>query len=268
MNPIDDWIRTGDLDGGLSALVDQVRTNPSNVQIRIRLFQAYALNGDWEGAASQLRLVRSLSRGDQDLLLGVPAYLNLIAAERLRASVFQQGTAPVFFGEPKEWMALQLESLRQIIRGEWKSAKESIERSREAAPAIPGRLDGQAFEWIMDADSRLGPLLEVVLAGRYYWMPFSCVERISLSRPTQLQDQIWMPGDFSLRNGSVLSGYVFTRYPGTERETDSNLRLARATEWRDVGDGLQVGVGLRIWSTDLRDIPVIEARQLVLDAGN
>jgi len=165
MNPIDDWIRTGDLDGGVSALVEQVRKDPANLRTRMRLFQAYTLSGDWEGAACQLRLLQSLSRGDQDLLLGVPAYLNLIAAERLRASVFLKGNAPVFFGEPAEWMGLQLEAVRQGIGGKWLAALELIERSREAAPAISGRLDGQAFEWIMDADPRLGPLLVPVWSG-------------------------------------------------------------------------------------------------------
>ena len=116
----------------------------------------------------------------------------------------------------------------------------------------------------MDADPRLGPLLEVVVAGRYYWMPFSCLERISVSGPTQLQDQVWLPAEFALRNGSVLSGYIFTRYPGTEREPDPSLRLARATEWREVAEGIQIGVGLRTWSTESRDVPILKVRQLEL----
>ena len=38
-------------------------------------------------------------------------------------------------------------------------------------------MDGHGFEWIADADSRLGPLLEVILEGKYYWAPFCRIAR-------------------------------------------------------------------------------------------
>ena len=41
--------------------------------------------------------------------------------------------------------------------------------SRPRPPAAP--IDGKAFAWMADADMRLGPVLEAVINGRYYWVP-------------------------------------------------------------------------------------------------
>ena len=40
------------------------------------------------------------------------------------------------------------------------------------------RDEDSAFEWIADADDRLGPVLEAIVNGRYYWVPFERVRRI------------------------------------------------------------------------------------------
>ncbi|KAB2859961.1 MAG: GTP-binding protein, partial [Bauldia sp.] len=42
------------------------------------------------------------------------------------------------------------------------------------------RLNDAAFEWIADADSRLGPTLEVVINGRYGWLPFEHMAALAI----------------------------------------------------------------------------------------
>ena len=32
-------------------------------------------------------------------------------------------------------------------------------------------MNGQPFDWIMDGDTRLGPVLELMMKGTYYWVP-------------------------------------------------------------------------------------------------
>ena len=57
-------------------------------------------------------------------------------------------------------------------------------------PSVSGKLDGQAFEWIADADSRLGPVLEACVNGRYYWVPLPRLSRVdvrSAGRPARLR---------------------------------------------------------------------------------
>jgi type VI secretion system protein ImpE len=52
------------------------------------------------------------------------------------------------------------------------------------------------------------------------------------------------------------------RYPGTEREQQSALRLARITEWRD-SSGLLRGAGQRVWTTSAgEDVGILSFRRI------
>jgi protein involved in temperature-dependent protein secretion len=43
---------------------------------------------------------------------------------------------------------------------------------------------GNLFAWLADADVRLGPVLEAIVDGKYYWIPFGNLSAItSRSRP-------------------------------------------------------------------------------------
>ena len=75
-----------------------------------------------------------------------------------------------------------------------------------AAPATAGSLDGTEFEWIADADSRLGPVLEVVINGRYGWAPFSELTQVTIEAPADLRDMVWAPAQLTLLNGGADRG--------------------------------------------------------------
>ena len=79
----------------------------------------------------------------------------------------------------------------QILEG---GAEGRRARAFDAAPAVSGDIDGQPFEWIADADMRLGPMLEAVVNGRYFWMPFSAIARAVFEPPADLRDAVWTPG--------------------------------------------------------------------------
>ena len=42
-------------------------------------------------------------------------------------------------------------------KGEFKAGAELRDKAFEAAPTNAGKINGEAFEWIADADERLGP---------------------------------------------------------------------------------------------------------------
>jgi type VI secretion system protein ImpE len=52
-----------------------------------------------------------------------------------------------------------------------------------------------------------------------------------------------------LRSGQSAAALLPARYPGTETETDSDLRLGRKTEWRN-GAGPERPVGQKVWGFD------------------
>lgn len=255
-------VREGDLAAALSSLQEQIRKSPEKAALRIFLFQLLSVQGDWERAATQLKLAAELDAG---ALAMAQMYREAILCERLRAEVFAGKRSPVIFGEPEQWLALLIEAL--LVTGTERAGEAQDLRARafEAAPTSPGTIDGQAFEWIADADMRLGPVLEAVVNGRYYWVPFARLLRVDFEAPADLRDVVWTPAHLQFTNGGEAVGVVPTRYPGSERADDPLLRLGRKTEWLEGPPEMFTGLGQRIFTTDGGEFPLMDVRSILFD---
>ena len=209
----EDRLREGDLDESLRQLQEQVRKEPANAKYRVFLFQLLAVMGQWERAMNQLNVAGELDAGT---LAMVQTYREALRCEVLRGEIFAGRRSPLVFGEPEEWFALLLEAQRLLAQGAGEQARAMRERALEAAPATPGTIDGAPFEWIMDGDNRLGPVLEAIVNGRYYWIPFQRIRSIQIEEPEDLRDLVWMPAYFTWANGGESVGLIPTRYPGSE----------------------------------------------------
>jgi type VI secretion system protein ImpE len=109
----------------------------------------------------------------------------------------------------------------------------------------------------------LGPLLEAIVNGRYYWIPFARLRELRIEKPCDLRDIAWTPAHITLENGGDTVALIPTRYPGTERAPDPRLIMARGTEWLERPGSTFLGVGQRLFATDqgehgLMDVRVIE----------
>lgn len=252
-------VREGDLATALSSLQEQVRKTPEKVALRVFLFQLLAVTGEWERARTQLNVAADLDAGT---LAMAQMYREAILCERLRAEVFAGRRSPLIFGEPDEWLALLIEALLVTETPRAGEAAALRARAFEMAPTSTGLIDGQPFEWIADADMRLGPVLEAVVAGKYYWIPFARLARVDFEAPTDLRDVVWMPAHFQFTNGGESVGVVPTRYPGTERVNDPALRLARRTEWIEGPPDAFTGLGQRVLATDQGEFALMDVRSL------
>jgi type VI secretion system protein ImpE len=128
-------------------------------------------------------------------------------------------------------------------------------------------LDGEPFSWIADADSRLGPVCEAIINGRYYWVPFSRLSRVIIDAPEDLRDMVWMPAHFQFDNGGESVALIPTRYPGSEASDDGQLLLARKTIWREAAPDIYHGLGQRLLATDTGEIPLMDVRSITLGEG-
>ena len=251
----EELFRAGRVDEALAELQVQIRKAPSNEKLRIFLFQLLIINGDWARAHNQLKVISELS-ADSHLLAAV--FRPLIELEAYRAQVFAGQRSPLIFGEPEPFLG----KLVQALSSEPEVAAELRAAAYEEAPARSGRLNGKPFEWIMDADARLGPVLEVAIERKYYWMGFHHLKSITTEAPTDLRDMVWLPAEFELVNGGRLSGFLYVRYPGSESAGNPAVRLSRVTEWEALPDGSNKGLGQRLLATDEDDFPLLELRQL------
>lgn len=255
-------LKAGDLPGAKAALQDAVRKDPSNAKLRIFLFQLLAVLGEWERAVAQLKVSAELAAEAEPM---ARAYREAIICEVFRAKVFAGEKDPLLFGEPAEWMALLVEAAKNIIAGQPAAATPLRDKAFETAPTVSGDIDGQRFEWIADADMRFGPLLEIVINGRYFWAPFTAFESIQFDEPKDLRDNVWTAAQVKSASGGEVVAFIPTRYPGAEADEGNAIRLARSTDWVDVGADTWIGRGQRMFATDAGEIPIMDARRITFD---
>ena len=261
---MEDWLRGGDPSTALSDLQEQVRKNPANAKLRIFLFQLLAIEGRWDRALTQLKVAGELDAG---CLAMVQTYREALLCEALRDEIFAGTRSPLVFGQPESWIALLVEALRLSAVGEIEHSQQIRNEAFEAAPTTRGMLGDQPFEWIADADPRLGPVLEAIINGRYYWVPFHRIREIRLDAPADLRDVVWTPAYFTWANGGESVGLIPTRYAGSPASENPQLRLARRTEWIDRGADLFVGVGQRMLATDAGEHAIMDLRAIRLETA-
>jgi len=252
-------LRDGDPFAALKHLQNDVRARPADAKLRVFLFQLLCVLGQWERALNQLEIAATLDAGT---LAMAQTYREAVRCEALRARVFEGGTAPMVFGEPEQWLAYLIEAMLLTGRGRTDDAGAMRAKAFEEAPESGGTVDDRAFAWIADADMRLGPVLEAVINGRYYWVPFARISRLDLEAPSDLRDVVWTPAHMLLENGGEAYGLIPTRYPGTEKREDATLLLARRTEWQEPSPEFFCGFGQRVLTTDLGELSLMDLRQV------
>jgi type VI secretion system protein ImpE len=257
-------LRDGDPHAALKQLQGEVRANAADPKLRVFMFQLLAVLGQWDRALTQLEVAATLDPG---ALAMAQMYRDAVRCEVLRAQVFEGRKAPMVFGEPEQWLALLIESLLLTGRGELQRASELRAQAFEQAPASGGAIDGRAFSWIADADMRIGPVLEAIINGKYYWVPFGRVTRIAMEAPADLRDTVWAPAHLLLENGGEAYALIPARYPGSESAEDPRIILGRKTEWVERGPDFFCGLGQRVLATDGGEISLLEAREISITAG-
>ena len=225
-------VAAGDPGAALETLQRQVRANAGDAHLRVFLFRLLCVLGKWQRALDQLKVCGELDAGT---LAMVNTYGAALQCEALREAVFDGRTLPHVFGPPTDWVASLAQALQLQAQGHQAQAAQLRSRALEQAPASQGRIDGQGFEWIADADSRLGPVLEVVINGRYGWLPLEHLRRLSFEPvPT-----------------------------GTTSGADSALLMSRKTEWLEIADDQYRGLGQRALTTDGGDHALLDVREIV-----
>jgi type VI secretion system protein ImpE len=264
MESAEDYLRGENLDGALKALQTQVRNDPSNVKHRVFLFQLLSVLGQWDRALTQLNVSGEL---DAVALPMVQTYREALQCEALRQDVFLGKRAPLIFGEPEQWIALLINALKPTAEGQYGKSQELRAEAFEDAPAVSGTIDGTPFEWIADADTRMGPCLEVITNGKYYWVPFNRIQSIVIEAPVDLRDVVWTPAYFTWMNGGQSVGLIPTRYPGSENNEDDKIRLSKKTEWMECESDVFLGLGQRMFATDAGEYSIMDVRDITFNTG-
>jgi len=256
-------LRAGDVPAALAALKQEVRKSPGDAKLRTFLFQLFCITGEWDRALTQLKVASEL---DPIAIPMATTYQAAIRCELLRGKVFAGTRTPTVFGDPEPWMSMLIEANRRLSAGAPTDAAGLRDTAFTDAPATTGTIDGAAFEWLADADPRLGPMIEVIVDGRYFWVPFHRLKTLTIEPPADLRDQVWLPASFVWANGGEAVGFIPARYPGSETAGDPAIALCRRTEWREQAGDWFLGLGQRMLATDTGEHPLLDIRRIDITA--
>jgi type VI secretion system protein ImpE len=197
---VQEHFRAGELKQAIQALGSELRDRPSDVQRRTFLFELLCFAGDYGRAEKQLTVLADHS---QDAQVGGLLYRSALVGERKRQDFFE--------GKQYETVAAN------------------------AAVSPRGKLNGEPFETIEDADPRVGARLELFVAGEYLWLPFANVGKLEIRPAKLLRDLLWATADAT--GGSAMQGKDFGEvllpvlYPFSSRHAKDSVKLGRETEW-------------------------------------
>ncbi|MDJ0643263.1 MAG: type VI secretion system accessory protein TagJ [Erythrobacter sp.] len=230
MPQADELLAGGDIAGARKQLIEEVRANPGDIPIRMFLFQIFALLGEYERAKAQLETIAKL---DPEARMLAVAYNQCMDAEEQRARVFAgEETASIL--AKVDWGDKLVAALQARQTGA-ADADALYAAAFDAAPTSGGTTDsGIEFDWMADADPRLGPATEAIIAGRYGLIPFDALENLTISEPQDLRDTIWVPAEFGMKQGARIAGFIPARYPGSDAAEDPAIVRGISTAW--VGD--------------------------------
>jgi type VI secretion system protein ImpE len=261
---IAELLRAGKLAETLAKVQEQIRANPADAKPRIFLFQLLAVLGQWDRAMTQLNTLAEL---DASTLLMAEMCRPALNCEVLRAEIFATGQRrALLFGEPLDWVVPMVQCNELFAAGKHRAAAQLRDKAFEAAPAVAGTIDEKPFQWIADSDMRLGPILEAIVDGKYYWVPMQRIAEVRIEAPADLRDLVWVPAQFQWANGGNSVGLIPTRYAGSERSDDSAIQLARKTQWTQHPGDFSTGLGQRMFATDQGEYPLLETRRITFDA--
>src|SRR5947209_7056438 len=193
-------LRSGNLKEAAAATLSEVRANPTDVRRRTFLFELLCFSGEFDRAAKHLQILADQSA---DAAVGALLYRSALAAAQQREANFEGQQLP------------------------------------EQLPALnrPGTLNGRPFETIEDCDPRIGPRLEVFVAGECVWLPFKNVGSVHVEPPRFLRDTIWPTAQVT--TGPELKAQDFGEvllpvlYPASWRHPNDAVKLGRETVWED-----------------------------------
>ena len=221
--------QAGELSDAIASLSTELRSNPTDAGRRTFLFELLCFAGDYDRAERQLDVIAGAGKEAE---MGALLYRSALVAERRRSQMFERGDFPT---------------------------------GPEPRP-VSGRLNGNPFSSLTDADPRIGARLELFVAGQYTWLPLEHVAALTVTAPQRLRDLLWTPAHVvpspdlvGLQLGEVLLPALT---PLAWRHSDNLVRLGRVTDWERIDSGIEVPAGQKLLLVDGEEIPILEIRSL------
>ena len=249
----------GDLAGAIAAAIDAVKRNPTDVSARIFLFELSMFSGEWDRAEKQLDTI-----GHQNAIsaIGTLIYRQNFQNERERINLFEHGTKPASITPMPKYVEDLVMATDLVRRGETAEARTLLDKVEEDRPAFAVEVNGERFEDFRDYNDLTMCIFEAFVKDSYVWLPFEQVVSIELLETKSLRDIYWPQAKVELVNGTQGEMFLPSLYVNSWKNDDDQIRLGRAVDWRDLGDEVYAGEGVRLYWMDGQQKPALDVKTI------
>lgn len=249
----------GDLSGAVDAALRLVKTNPTDATARTFLFELSCFAGDWDRAEKQLDVI---GHQDANAMVGSLIYRGNFKAERDRMKLFSDGLKPQFMTAIPSYIEDLLSALNRVREGNSAEAREILDGVEEKRPAFKCSVNGEGFSDFRDYNDLTMCVFEAIHKDAYMWIPFEAVQKVEFFAPKTLRDLYWIQAKVDLTNGIGGEMFLPALYADSWRSGNDQVRLGRMTDWRDAGDELFIGEGMKLFWMDGKDKSILDIRTI------
>lgn len=259
MNEAKTLLDTGNLTQAVDAALQGVKSKPTDVTARTFLFELSCFAGDWARADKQLDVV---AHQDATSMIGTLIYRQALEAERKRERVFTEGLKPEFLADPPDYVYGLLTANNRLREGNSTEAREILDKIEEERPAFAAKINSTEVEDFRDYNDLTSCILEAIIKDSYVWVPFEQIVKVKFKEPKLLRDLFWIQADLETTNGTNGEVLIPALYAGSYKNQNDQVRLGRMTDWREAGDDLFIGEGLKLFWADGADRPLLEIKEI------
>ncbi|MGD9629311.1 MAG: type VI secretion system accessory protein TagJ [Pyrinomonadaceae bacterium] len=252
----------GDLKGAVEAAINLVKTNPTNVAARTFLFELSCFSGEWERAEKQLD---TIGHQDAGAAIGSLIYRQNFKAERDRINLFEHSSRPENAMKFPDYVEDLLRTVDLNRRGEIAETRSLLDDIEERRPAFSVTVNGEGFSDFRDYNDLTMCVFEVFIKDNYIWLPFEQVVSIEFLERRSLRDVYWPQAKVEMTNGTTGEMFFPSLYVNSWKNSDDRVRLGRSVDWRDAGNDLFVGEGMRIFWMDGKDKALTDINTIVFN---
>jgi type VI secretion system protein ImpE len=255
MNDAKLQLDAGNLKGAVESALNLVKTNPTNQAARTFLFELSCFSGDWERAERQLEVI---GHQDMNAMIGAQIYRQNFKAERDRMRFFSEGLVPEYLMPPPVYVEDLFAANNRLREGNVAEARQILDDVEEKRPAFKCSINGEGFSDFRDYNDLTMCVFEAILKDNYVWLPFEQIQKIEFTKPKTLRDLYWVQAQVELTNGTNGEMFIPALYADSWKNDNDQIRLGRMTDWRDAGEELFIGEGMKLFWMDGRDKSILD----------
>ena len=259
MNEVKTQLDAGDLKGAVEAALNVVKKSPTDVPARTFLFELSCFSGDWDRAEKQLDVI---GHQDNNAMIGSLIFRQNFHAERSRLRLFSDSRKPEFLMPPPDYVLGLLTANNRLREGNAAEARTILDQVEELRPAFTCKINGVEAEDFRDYNDLTSCIFEVIVKDTYVWLPMEQVEKIEFIAPKSLRDLYWIQAKVETVNGTNGEMFFPSLYANSFKSDNDQVRLGRMTDWKDLGEEVYIGEGMRMFWSEGKDKPILELNEI------